>query len=285
LVRTDVEVKARLRNQRICALTGIAMMVCLFVGFIVAGFLPPPSPHDSAAQIAAIFRDHTVRIRIGLVIAIFGAALLGPWVGVTTTQLKRAEGRHTPLAYTELALGAILVFEFVIPILLMEAGALRPGLPASTLRLIDDFGWLSYVGGPSTAMIEVLVIGVVILQEKRENPIFPRWAGWLSIVVPFLFAPGAFITFSTHGALAWNGVVAWWLGLGSFGVWIVAFTVALWRAIDHQAREEAEEVRSALAAPLTADATAGTTALAQVEALRAEVDALRAEVARASAVH
>jgi hypothetical protein len=252
------------------------MMVCLFAGFIIAGFLPPPSPHDSAAQIATLFRDHTTRIRIGLVVAMFGAALLGPWVGVTTVQLKRAEGRHTPLSYTEMALGAVLVFEFVIPILLREAAALRPGLPAPTLRLIDDFGWLSYVGGPSTAMVEVFVIGVVILQDRRPTPIFPRWSGWLSLVVPFLFAPGAVIVFSTHGALAWNGAIAWWLGLGSFGVWIVAFTIALWSAISHQAREEAAE------AALVGDDDSTS---ARIDALSDEVAALREEVARTAAMH
>jgi hypothetical protein len=272
-----------LRNQRVCALTGLAMMVCLLGGFLIAGFLPPPSPHDSAAQIAAIFRDHPDRIRLGLVISMFGAALLGPWVGVTTSQLKRAEGRHTPLSYTEMALGAVLVFEFVIPILLLEAAALRPNLPPATLRLIDDFGWLSYVGGPSTAMVEVFVIGVVILQDRRPDPIFPRWSGWISIGAPLLFAPGAVIVFFQHGALAWNGALAWWLGLGAFGAWIGAFTFALWSAISHQEREEAAE-SPVNGSELEALARVAATALARTDALQAEVDELRAEVARAAAL-
>jgi hypothetical protein len=255
------------------------MLVLLLVGFEIAGFVPPPSPHDSAVQIAAIFRAHPDRIRLGLVLSIFGAALLGPWVGVTTTQLKRAEGRHTPLSYTELALGAVLVFEFVIPVLLMEAAALRPGLPPATLRLVDDFGWLSFVGGPSTAMIEVFVIGVVILQDRRPQPVFPRWSGWLSLIVPLLFAPGAVIVFFSRGVLAWNGALTWWVGLISFGVWIVLFTVALWQAINQQAREESLEESLDQALP------ADQLALRRIDALSAEVAALRDELRRSPAAH
>jgi hypothetical protein len=69
-----------LRNQRLCAWSGVAMIVVMLVGFEIAGFNPPPSPHDSALQIAALFRDHTTPIRIGLVLTMFGSALLGPFV-------------------------------------------------------------------------------------------------------------------------------------------------------------------------------------------------------------
>src|ERR1700722_19500436 len=104
------------------------MIVVMLLGFLFACFIPAPSPHDTAAQIARIFRAHPTRIRFGLVLTMFGAALLGPFVAVITVQMKRIEGRTSPLAYVQLALGALLAFEFVVPVMVLQAAAFRPEL-------------------------------------------------------------------------------------------------------------------------------------------------------------
>jgi hypothetical protein len=248
------------------------MIVVMLVGFSIAGFNPPPSPHDSALQIAHIFRDHTTRIRLGLVLTMFGSALLGPFVAVITVQMQRIEGRHAPLAYTQLALGALLALEFIVPVVVLEAAAFRPGLAPGTLRTLDDLGWLLFVGAPSTAVLEVVAIGVAILQDDRSRPLFPRWGGWASIVAAALFAPGGVIVFAKQGAFGWNGALTWWLGLTAFGVWIVAMTVLLLRAIAGQANEESGP-----------SAVTGEDLIArrQLEVLSAEVAALREQLADA----
>ena len=50
--------------------SGIALIVAMIVaqGFMMH-FIPPPSPADSAAEIAQMFRDNTTGIRVGLFIA------------------------------------------------------------------------------------------------------------------------------------------------------------------------------------------------------------------------
>jgi hypothetical protein len=51
---------------RTCTWSGIACVVLLLAGFWgVAGFIPPPSPNASAAQIAQMFREHRTGIRAG----------------------------------------------------------------------------------------------------------------------------------------------------------------------------------------------------------------------------
>jgi hypothetical protein len=154
--------------------------------------------------------------------------------------MKRIEGRHSPLAYVQLALGALLVIEFIIPVMVLQAAAFRPdSLSATTIRTLDDLGWLLFVGTPCTAVLEAIVIGVVILQDDRAHTVFPRWGGYLSIWAGILFAPGGIIVFFKHGAFGWNGLATWWLGLTAFGVWLVAMTVLLLGAIRHQSGEDA----------------------------------------------
>jgi hypothetical protein len=224
------------------------MIVVMLVGFEIAGFNPPPSPHDSAAQIASIFRAHPDRIRLGLVLTMFGSALLGPFIAEITVQMKRIEGRHSPLAYTQLALGALLAIEFIVPVIVLETAALRPSLSPETLRTLDDLGWLLFVGAPSTAVVQVIAFGLAILQDDRQMPVFPRWSGYASIAAALTFVPGGVIVFATHGAFAWNGALAWWLGLTAFGIWLVIITVLLLRAVRHQQAEETVPL-GALATP------------------------------------
>lgn len=251
------------------------MIVVMLVAFLIAGFIPPPSPHDTALQIAHIFRAHPTRIRFGLVLTMFGAALLGPFAAVITVQMKRIEGRHSPLAYLQLALGALLVIEFIIPVMVLQAAAFRPELAPATIRTLDDLGWLLFVGAPSTAVVQAIIIGVTILQDDRERTVFPRWGGYMSIWAGLLFIPGGIIVFFKHGAFGWNGLATWWLGLTAFGIWLVALTVLLLRAIRHQAEEEQ--------GALTGSAVDGAGEDERVERLAAEVAALREELRRVSA--
>jgi membrane protein implicated in regulation of membrane protease activity len=192
---------------------------------------------------------------------------------VITVQMKRIEGRHSPLAYIQLALGALLAIEFVIPVMVLQAAAFRPGLPAGTIRTLDDLGWLLFVGAPSTAIVEAIVLGVAILQDRRREPVFPRWSGYLSIWCALLFAPGGIIVFFKHGPFGWNGLLTWWLGLTAFGIWLVAVTVLLLRAVRQQDREEREHGLD----------PGGTAPGLRLEQLSAEVASLRDELRRATA--
>ena len=75
-------------------------------------------------------------------------------------------------------------------------------------------------------------MGVAIFTDSDESPIFPRWAAWLSVWVATLSIPGgAMILFKT-GPLAFNGLLAIWVPLGVFFIWIVAMTVLVIKAIN-----------------------------------------------------
>ena len=50
-------------------LTRITLSV-LGIGFLIAGFIPPPSPHQDPAAVAKLINDDHDRIRIGLRVAL-----------------------------------------------------------------------------------------------------------------------------------------------------------------------------------------------------------------------
>jgi hypothetical protein len=106
--------------------------------------------------------------------------------------------------------------------MIWQAAAFRPGeTPDITYRL-NDLGWLMFVGVVSTGVLEAAVIGLAILADTREEPILPRWLGYLNLWCALLFVPGGLCVFAKTGPLAWNGLLAWWVLLVAFAVWVLA---------------------------------------------------------------
>jgi hypothetical protein len=225
--------------QRICIWCGIAFAVLFLVAFLIAGFIPPPSPSLGADQIAAIFRERTQSIRLGGILMSLGAVLIFPWVSAISVQMKRIEGPSSPFTYTQLISGGVGVLLFITPIIVLQTAAYRPELrsPETTL-VLNDLAWLYFVGTPFLACIQNTSIGIAVLLDKRTVPVLPRWVGYFNLWTALGFAPGIVIPFFKSGPLAWTGVFAWWIPLTLFGLWIVVMVVMLLKAVKAQELEE-----------------------------------------------
>jgi hypothetical protein len=225
------------RVQTLCAWCGPAATLTWLLGFwVLAGFIPPPSPHESAQQIVALYKSNTTGIRLGLVVTMMGAAVMGPFVAVISEQLKRIEGRVWPLAKAQLGLGSIVILLFIIPNMLMEAAAFRPDRDPNIILALNDAAWLPFVGAAMPTIVQLLVIALAIFQD-REQKVFPRWLGYFNVWVAVLFVPTFLIYFFKHGPFAWNGLLAFWMALVIFCAWFVIMFVALLRAIRGQESE------------------------------------------------
>jgi hypothetical protein len=250
--------------QRWCAWSGIACVVLFLLGFwVIAGFIPPPSPKASGEDLARLFTQDRTRIRIGMIVSLFAAALLASWSAAITVQLRRMERRGTVLAYTNLAVGALFVLEFIISLIIWQSMTFRVRDPQILLAM-NDTAWLLFVAITSTPVLQTVVIGTAIFRDTKDNPVFPRWAGYLNYWVAVLFLPGTVTVFFHDGPFAWNGVFTWYLPLTVFAVWMVTLSVLMLRAI--AAQEQHHEPRW------------------DVETLADEVRALRSEVTRLSSV-
>jgi len=209
---------------------GAGFLVLLVIGqWVIAGFVPPPSPASSTQEIVNIYAAHQFRIRIGLVLVIFGAALLGPFCVALAFVQRRMEGGQVPLAWLQVAFGGVLVIEFVIPVLMWQAAAFRPTENPEITQRLHDLGSITYVGVPTTAAIQAVIFGISILRERRERRTLPRWLAYLSFWAGLIFLPGAFNPLFMNGPLAWDGILSWWVPLATFGLWLVAVIVLLLR--------------------------------------------------------
>ena len=223
------------RNQRLCAWSGAVFLITWGIGFwFLAGFIPPPAPKDSPDELLQMFRDDTDRVRLGLVVSMFGSVLLLPWGAVLTVQMKRIEGSSAPLAYTQLAAAAAGCVFLTLPIMYLQIASFRLDRDPELIQLMHDMFWVPFIGVPALVNLQLLVIGLAILQDRREQPIFPRWAGYVNLWACVVILPAGVMVFFKDGPFAWNGLFSWWLPLTAFVIWFAVMLKLLLAAISRE---------------------------------------------------
>lgn len=233
------------RGQLICLYSGYAFFILYLVGIVVvAGFIPPPAPSWSPDAIAAFFNARRGRILIGMSICAFASALYLPWGVAVLGQMLRIEKSRFPalsvLQVISAGLGGVF---FAISPLVWLAIAYRSGQVSDTVRILNDFAWISWIVSWPFFFVQAGALGLCVLMYGSS--VIPRWVGYLSVWFAVSMFPASAIVFFYDGPLAWSGVFSLYLPLTIFAAWYNVVTYYLLKAI----RSEADE--PAAAAPLS----------------------------------
>ncbi|EHB55481.1 hypothetical protein MycrhDRAFT_2675 [Mycolicibacterium rhodesiae JS60] len=219
--------------HRAAGWSGAGVLVLMAIGFVgLARFFPPPSPALSAEQTTAIIIGHASFIRWGMILTMVAAVLLGIFAVSIAVQMRRIEGRFPILSMTEFGLGMLFVLEFLYLLFFWQTATFRADRDPKLIELLNDMAWIPFVGLTGTAAVQVACFGVAILIDRRPVPVFPRWLGYCNLWVALIFCAGTFNVFFKTGPLAWNGLLAWWLPVLVFAVWLVIVTIYLRKAIE-----------------------------------------------------
>jgi len=216
--------------QRICAWAG---PFCAFLWIIallfLAGFIPPHDPHDGPREIAQIYADNTTGIRLGMVLLLIGGVLYQPWVAAIAVQMKRIEGRQSPLTYVQLGLGTLFVLLFLLAAIFWQVAAFRPLEDPVLTQRFNDLGWFMFLISVPVLTVQGIALSLAIFRDPDET-LFPRWFGYFNIWAQIVFLPGTFIPLFKTGPIAWNGLLAFWLPAATYTVWMCLLTWLLLRA-------------------------------------------------------
>lgn len=224
------------RSQQICIWSGPLGFTLFPLGiWSLAHFLPPLSPAASAADIAAIYSDNTIGIRLGAMVMMFAAALFAPFFAMISVMIKRIEGPVAPYALTQIITATLAVTCFFLSPMLFTVAAFRPERVPELTQLMNDFAWIMFVTPAAPAFVQTLAIGLAILSDRSAVPILPRWSGYYSLWVAVLFLPGALAMMFKTGPFAWNGLLAFWVPAVLVGQWSCVMAVLMVRAVRRQA--------------------------------------------------
>jgi hypothetical protein len=235
-VSSEPITRAQIRTQLLCAWSGPVFLVLFFVALPLANLLPPPSPGLPAGQFAhQLIGGNRTEFRVGLMLGLAAVPLYGFVCAGLTVQLKRIEGHYSPLAYAQLGLGMLAILEVLFPFMFLLAAAFRPGRSVADVQLLSDIALLPFVGAWMTVVFQWLTTAIVIFQDHREQPIFPRWSAYLNVWVAIGSVPSSVLQFVHHGPFAWNGIFSFWLAAATFGIWILVMSLLMMQAIKRQA--------------------------------------------------
>lgn len=213
--------RSSLNLELISAWCGPAFLLGLVVFFGVFGFnLPaPPSPALGADEIAARINDNLGDMRLGWCVALVIMGLYMPWTAQISTQMARLEHHSRTMTYLQLVGGTLTVFVVSFGILCFAAATFRPERDPELLRLLTDLGWLSFELQWVLTTMQMVAMAFVGLADKRETPLFPRWACFLSIWCGLSFAPASLTLYLKTGPFAWDGVLSYYIPWSAWLVW------------------------------------------------------------------
>jgi hypothetical protein len=218
------------------AWAGPACVLLWFIGLLMAGFIPhAPSAAKGAQSIATYYRHHTDIIRGGMFLADIGIMLLVPWACTVAVWTRRSEWNAPLLSWTQIG-SAIAAATWAIGCTIMwSVAAFRAhehGASADSIRLMNDLGWFIYLMTWTTTALWALALGLAILWDKREQPPFPRWLGYLCILGTIGMAPAGMIgIMPKSGPFNFTGLITFWIPNTDYFLLMVIITPLLFRAI------------------------------------------------------
>lgn len=208
------------RRVWLCSIWAWPVCILTFlVGFIgFAGFVPPPSPALTSQELADFFAANISGIRIGILIAMFAAALMLPFYAVISEEIKDIEGKPALLASIQWGGAVMLMMVFQTISLFWLLASYRQDISPEITRMLNDFCWFNWSTFVPTFSIQYLCMAIAGFMDIRPVPLWPRWAAFLNLWVAVTGAGGVLAVFFKHGPFAWNGVIGFWVPVIVFAI-------------------------------------------------------------------
>ena len=219
------------REQLFGVWSGGIYCALLFLGWWIAGFIPPPSPVEGAGQIAEMYQTNTMQIRIGMVIVMFSAMFYMPWTAIQAYFITRINGRVGMLTWCQIMAGSCNVLLTFYPPIWWLSNSFRPERMVEITYFINDAAWLMFVGGLTPLLPAIVTIGIAVFINNKPPIYFPRWVGFFNVWLLVLLLPGQLMFFFKTGPFAWDGLLAFWVPISMFVIWFAIMMVMLIKAI------------------------------------------------------
>lgn len=228
-------------SWRVCAWAAPIFMAGYVISWGLLGFnVPPIDPSMSIGDLQAHYVDHSLRIRLAMVFSVFFAPFYFVMSAVISRILQKIEGPDGPLSIVEQMGGAVTTVVILMGGICWLTAAFRVDeRTPEIIRQLHDFGWMFFDTTYMATSLQMCATGIVILGDKRGTPLLPRWLAWFSFFTAAIFVPVTLIPFFLTGPFAWNGLFNYWVAFTAFFLWVLFFSIHIFKAIGLLELEEA----------------------------------------------
>ncbi|KAL7621953.1 hypothetical protein AAE478_007454 [Parahypoxylon ruwenzoriense] len=208
--------------QYACVYSAIPLAICLFVGLLAPGFLPPPPPSWSAEQTVNYYRDHEKGIQAGAALLVCCSFFYLAFTVAISNQLQRIPNLHYTAKALQLVAGGISSTTFLWAGLILALADYRLERNIETTQLLNDLFWFFLVMGTPHLVAQYFAFGYSIFVDNSPKPQFPKAMGILNMITSVLFLPPAVaVHIVKTGPMAWDGAVSFWLPLVVWAIQMV----------------------------------------------------------------
>jgi hypothetical protein len=216
-----VPVATTLRHQLFGAWCAPMFSVLTAVGWLgFAHFYDPAAASLSPAATADFFREHRDGILLGGSLFIVAVCPLALWTAQLGLQLREIEGASPLMAIGQVLAGVSIVVIIVIDASLWMGAAYRPGADGQIVQALNDAAWLGFLIAWPVLSMQMLCTAVVALHDRSDEPLFPRWLSWASIVGAVVLVTAGGPAFTHTGPFAFDGLLGMYLPVAIWGAWL-----------------------------------------------------------------
>lgn len=227
--------------MRLGAWSGLAYIALFGLGWLVLGrFMPPIAPSDSAAEVAERYADHHGALMVAAVAIMVSTVMLLPLGALVVQLVAKVEGGVGALTLMMgFTVATLMVLNFYTG-LSFDVAAFRTDRPAEIVQAFNDAAFLQFIGGTPLflAIWGVLGYAILVTQPRVGVEVFPRWVGYVNLLVVVLYLPEVLVFIFKTGPFAWDGVVGFWIPAVLLISYLVASPFVLNRAVDRVLADE-----------------------------------------------
>jgi len=227
-------------DQRICLWLVPGFGAVLALAFVIfPGFFPPLSPTMSADEVATFYRDNVGTIRASMILFNLCEVMFIPFFMVIVVQMLRMANPSKAFAYSYLSAAASGSTMFALADIAWLVAAFRPERNPQLTMLLNDLAWMAFITPVGFIIAQNVCLALGIYMDAQTRPVFPRWVGHFNIATALLTAPAAFALMHKEGPLAWDGILSFWVRVGTYVSYLAVMFFVVRSAIHRQALEQA----------------------------------------------
>jgi hypothetical protein len=205
------------------------------------GFTQPMSPAMSAEAVAIFYQDpdNLARIRYSMIVFNWFSVGLIPVLVLIVMQMRRMAHRTPILTYSVLGCIAGGPTLFLLANLFWLLAAFRPERPAELTQLFNDMAWVTFTSQVGFLVAQSAFLALAIYLDRQPRPVFKAWVAHFNVAIAVALIPASFVGLALEsGALAWDGLLTFWVKNVAIAIWIIVMGLALGQAIYERRRAE-----------------------------------------------
>lgn len=224
-------------SQKYALYCNFVFVFLTVVGWLGIAHFWAPAPADLGLEATKMWFSETYRWQtiIGCTLFYIAAGFLTPGSIQFAIMLSKIEGRYPVWSVTTGVCGIFISIIIFFNCCAWIVCAYRGETSADVIQSWYDWSWFAFLLGWIYLIIEMVATGVVELMDRREVPMIPRWFTWFTFASGATLVTAAGPAFFKSGPFAYHGLLAFYLPVLIWGVYIAGTTFFMIKALDRAA--------------------------------------------------